>query len=125
MEIISMKKNCLGTMSFTLKIGKMRKAEEFSTYPLQSDKELGILHLQSSHRWVNLDAKTGKIMMSARREKYADSTWLISCLLKGTAERDQASEEQLATMLDAIRETASPMAGSRHVYCNNSAAALV
>ena len=128
MELISMRKNCLGTMDFALKLGKMKKAEEFCTYPVQRGDNGEILRLQSHHRWAELNTRTGEIEISARRAQYANSWWLLECRIKGTTEHDQATPEQLATMLNAVRGTASPMAGGNNIlgmYCDNSNAARV
>lgn len=128
MELVSKEKNCCGTMSFTLKIGKMKKAEEFCTYPIQKGDNGDKVFLQSSHRWAELNTKTGEIIMSARRAQYATSMWLLECRIKGTAETDKATPEQLNEMLAAIRGTASPMAGGNNcisMFCDNSNANLV
>lgn len=128
MEIIGMKKNCLGTMDFTLRIGKMRKAESFITYPVQKDDDGSVIHLQSHHRWAVLNTRTGEIEMSARRAQYANSAWLMVCRVNKTTEHDKATAEQLEQMLVAVRGTASPMAGGDNalsIYCDNSNAALV
>ena len=128
MELINMKKNCLGTMEFTLKMGKMKKAEEFITYPIQRDDDGSILRLQSSHRWAEMNTKSGEIILSARRAQYANSWFLLECKIKGIAESDKATEEQLAQMLTAVRGTASPNAGGNNIlsmYCDNSNANLV
>jgi hypothetical protein len=123
MIIVSMKKNCLGTMDFTIKMGKMKKAEEFTTYPIAKDDDAAVLRLQSSHRWAEMNTKTGEVIMSARRAQYANSVWLMCCKLNHTTESDKATEEQLEQMLSAIRGTASPMAGGDNIlsmYCDNS-----
>jgi len=128
MKLISMKKNCLGTMSFTLKLGKMKKAEEFCTYPIQMNDDGAKLLLQSEHRWAEMDTKTGEIILSARRAQYANSMWLICCKMNGTAETDKADSADLEQMLSAVRGTASPMAGGNNclsMYCDNSNANLV
>ncbi len=128
MQLVSYKKNCLGTMDFTLKLGKMRKAEKFCTYPIQKDDDGAILRLQSSHRWAEMNTKTGEIKLSARRAQYANAVWLLCCQLNGTAETDKATTEQLNEMLSQIRGTASPMAGGNNIlgmYCDNSNANLV
>ena len=127
MEIISSRKNCMGTMSFTLKIGKMRKAEEFITYPIQRDNDGKKLWLQSSHRWAELNTESGEIVMSARRAQYACSAWLTSCILMGTAEYDKAERGQLNEILTAVRGTAGDMVGNNalHIYCDNSNASLI
>lgn len=127
MELLSMNKNCMGTESFTLKIGKMKKAESFVTYPIQRDDNGEKIYLQSDHRWAVMNTKTGEIEMSARRAQYANSVWFALCKFKGTLERDKATPEQLSEMLSAIRSTASPKAGDNwlNVFCDNSNANLV
>ena len=128
MELINYKRNCLGTMDFIMKVGKMKKAESFITYPIQKNDNGAKIYFQSSHRWAEMETATGKIIMSARRERYANPCFLMSCIIKGTAERDQATPEQLAEILDAIRGTASPHAGGNnalHLYCDNSNAANI
>ena len=125
MQIISAKKNILGTMSFVLKIGKMKKAEDFCTYPIQKGDKTDKVYLQSHHRWAELNTKTGEIEMSARREQYANKVWLSICKANGTSETDKAEPSQLNEMLDAIRGTASPKAGTSVIFCDNSKAALV
>lgn len=125
MEIISMKHNCMGTMSFTLRIGKMKKAEEFTTYPIQANDDGKVISLQSHHRWVYLYTEDGRIEMSARRAQYANPAWLTLCKLNGTMESDQATTEQLTEMLTAIRGTASAKAGNQFMFCDNSNAARI
>lgn len=128
MKLVSTEKNCLGTMSFTLAMGRMKKAEEFVTYPIQKDENGDVVRLQSSHRWAELNTRTGEIILSARRAQYANSVWLMICRANGTAETDHATPEQLNEMLSAIRGTASPNAGGDNIlamYCDNSNADLV
>ena len=128
MEIIGAYKNCLGTMSFVLKMGKMKKGEEFTTYPIQKGDSAEKVYLQSSHRWAEMDTKTGEIALSARRAQYANAWYLLECKLKGTAETDKATPEQLGQMLSAIRKTASPNAGGNNIlsmYCDNSNASAI
>lgn len=126
MEILGSKRNCLGTMSFTLKLGKMKKAEEFCTYPVQRGDNGDKVYLQSHHRWAELNTRTGEIELSARRAQYANQMWLILCKVRGTDETDKATDGQLARMLSEIRGTANPMAGSNGIiYCDNSNANAV
>lgn len=118
-----MRKNCLGTMSFVLKMVKMKKAEEFCTYPIQYGDGGDVVYLQSEHRWAEMHTDSGRVVMSARRAQYADSAWMVVCKVKGTTETDFATPEQLETMLNAVRGTASPMAGGNNIlsiYCDNS-----
>ena len=128
MELVSKQKNCLGTMDFTMKLGKMKKAESFTTYPIQKGENGDKVYLQSSHRWAELNTRTGEIILSARRAQYANSWWLLECKINGTAETDKANAEQLSEILDAIRGTASPNCGGNNIlsmYCDNSNANLV
>lgn len=126
MQIVSSRKSRLGTMCFTLKIGKMRKAEEFITYPVQRNEDGTKVFLQSNHRWAELDTKTGRITLSARKAQYPNSFWLMLCIGYGTAEYDYATGEQLNEMLSAIRETSAYKAGNNKlIYCDNSNANLV
>ena len=128
MELLAKKKDFLGTMEFTLKLGKMKKAEDFVTYPVQRGDSGEKVYLQSHHRWAVLNTRTGEIELSARRAQYANSMWLLECKLKGIDESDKATPEQLNEMLTAIRETASPNAGGNNIlsmYCDNSNAGLV
>lgn len=128
MELVKYYVNCLGTVSFVAKFGKMKKAEEFTTYPMQSKDDTKTIYLQSSHRWAEMNAETGAVVISARRAQYANSMFLMLCKMNGTAETDNATPAQLAEMLTAIRATASPHAGGNNIlsmYCDNSAAALV
>ena len=115
-------------MDFTLKLGKMKKAEEFITYPVQKDNNGAVLWLQSHHRWAELNTRTGEVHLSARRAQYANSMWLLVCKMNGTDEHDAATPEQLTAILDAVRGTASPNAGGNNclaMYCDNSNAVLV
>lgn len=116
-----MKRNCMGTMDFTLKLGNMKKAEDFCTYPIQKGDKGDKLFLQSSHRWAELNLSTGVVEVSAYRKQYANSIWLVVCRCEGTNTYDLFSEEDLGTIKDAVRGTASPNAGSNGiVYCDNS-----
>ena len=127
MEIISSERNCLGTMSFCLKLGNMRKAEEFVTYPLQAGDSGETLCLQSHTRWAELNTKTGAVIVSDRHS-FANYISLAIDKAKGTAKTDQATPEQLSRILEKVRGTASPNAGGNNclrIYCDNSAASLV
>lgn len=117
----------MGTMDFELKLGKMKKAEEFTTYPIQRRDNGETIFLQSKHRWAQLNSKTGEILLSARRAQYANSAWLQLCIVKGTAEKDKATSEQLSEMLSAIRGTSGDRVGNNAlgIFCDNSNASLV
>ena len=127
MEIIKMRKNCLGTMSFELKMGRMKKAEEFCTYPIQKDDNGERIYLQSGHRWAEMDTKTGVVSLSARRAQYANNIWLAICRARGIDEHDCATAEQLEQILSAIRGTAGDKVGNNgmHIFCDSSNAGRI
>lgn len=127
MEILGMRKNCLGTMSFELKMGRMKKAEEFCTYPIQKDNKGERIYLQSGHRWAEMDTQSGEVHLSARRAQYANNIWLAICRARGIDEHDCATAEQLAQILSAIRGTAGERVGNNplHIFCDNSNTARV
>lgn len=125
MEIASSFRNCMGTMSFVLKAGKMKKAEEFTVYLLQKDDSVNVIYMQSEHRWLNFYPKTGEIFLSARRAQYANLAWLEACRLLGTAEQDKATESQVSEIVGLIRGTAGEKVGDNAmaIFCDNSRAA--
>ena len=103
MELYGIKKSVLGK-KFTLKMGKMKKAEEFCDYPiLKTSDGRKLLPLQSAHRWAEIDLESGDVLLSARRNQYATSWFLIECRVKGIAETDKATEEQLKQLNDAVK----------------------
>lgn len=125
MEIINQKKNYCGTMSFALKMGRMKKAEDFVTYPISNNGNTRTLSLQSHHRWAELNLETGEVELSARRAQYANSLWLMCCKMNGTAETDKATPEQLGQIKSAVRATAASLAGNSFIKCDNSGAAAI
>lgn len=61
-------------VNITLKLGNMRKAQEFTLYPLTAtDKKVCI---QSSQRWAEIDIETGSGAINRIGKQYANS-WLM------------------------------------------------
>ncbi len=121
MQILASGKNCLGTMSFKIQFSKMRKSEDFTTYPI--DKESRIVYMQSKHRWVELNLDTKEFEVSCSRAQYADRVHFELSKIAGKNFTDKCTDEQFEMIVSTIRGTASPMAGTNGVvYCDNSLA---
>lgn len=120
--MVSMSKNIMGTMSFTLKMGKMRKQQEFSTYPIQKGDK--VIYLQSKGRWAQMDPE-GNLQMSAKHGDFANNIHLAIDKVKGVAEYIKVPEEILKQMLDAIRSTSGVSVGDSVVKCDNSGASEI
>lgn len=110
MDVTKIHKNCLGTISFNAKFVGMRKEQEFIVYP-NPDKD-NIL--------VQSDNRIGYIKPNGAIEyAIAPNTWAFK---KPSLDFIDNHEELRA----AIRDTASPMAGTNGImYCDNSTASEV
>ena len=114
------RKNCLGTMSFVCKFGKMRKEQEFCVYNISNDFD-GKLLFQSDSRWAEITLD-GHIWISASHS-FSNHISLAIDKVKGKAEQDQLTEEQATKMFELIRATSCRNAGTNGlVYCDNSGA---
>lgn len=121
MEIISYKKNILGTMSFEMKLPGMRKAEKFTTYPVKRGDEK--IYFQSSSRWAELDFE-GNLEVSARHN-FANSIALQLDKVQKKAKSEKITKENLDLILGEIRKTSGVNVGSSFVKCDNSGAAFI
>jgi len=116
-------RNCMGTMEFSCKFGKMRKEQEFTVYPITTDTNK--ILLQSSNRWAEID-KDGHVWMSASHS-FSNSMSLIVDKVKGKAEQDQLTPEQWNKVKELIRATAGHAVGN-NILCmttDNSGAANI
>lgn len=120
MEITDFKKNCMGTMSFSLKFKGMRKAEEFCVYPIKEKTET--IYFQSEHRWAQLDLKSKIFEVSARRAQYANSAWFMVCQINRTTTAEKLTDEQFALLIGKIKKTAGEKVGNNilSMVCDNS-----
>lgn len=120
MEIISYKKNCLGTMSFVVKFVGMRKEDEFTVYPI-SQRCTKII-FQSNHRWAELDITKREFEISASRQNYADNAWFQICKIKGKTKKDKCSDAQFKTIIEEIAKTNSKASveNTLKITCDNS-----
>lgn len=54
-EVLNIKKNILGTLSIILKVNGMRKAQDFSMYPISKDSKILIIQSETRIAKLNLD----------------------------------------------------------------------
>ena len=125
--ITNIKKNSVGTASFDGKFGKMRKAQNFVTYPIHSDMNGETITIQSEHRFAIVKVASGETLMSANHAQYANSMHLQCDIINSKAERFTIDKGILEPLLAFIRGTAGSMVGNNAmcVYTDNSNANLV
>ena len=114
--------NTLGTVSIIAKFGKMKKVQDFVTYPIQKDSDVSKLPIQSHHRFGYI-YNDGTVKMSPNRAQYANSLFYMMSEVNGSIETDHLSQDELERISNAVHLTASPMAGGNNclsVYCDNS-----
>ena len=121
--ITNCKRNSLGTLDFTAKLGKMRKADEFIVYPMQDSTTE--IRIQSDHRFGRVDLDTGEGILSASRAQYANGTWLTCCMIRGTAERFTLDVEDREQLRQWVKSTGGVLVGGNNalrVHCDNTGA---
>ena len=124
--IANIHKNCMGTASFDAKFGKMRKAQNFVTYPIHSDMNGETITIQSEHRFAIIKIASGEMLLSANHAQYANSMRLQMDIINGKAERLTIDKTDLEPLLAFIRGTVGAMVGDNAmcVYTDNSKANL-
>ena len=107
-EITGIKRNVLGTTSFSLKGGRMRKAQNFTIYPKNADDGLPpyVFIIQSSSRIGLLDMKQGRIIATPPQSGYT-SFALLSFYIEQKAMQNLGKMEQddYKALFDAIGAT--------------------
>lgn len=109
--------NILGTVSFDGKFKGMRKAQNFIVYPMQDSGT--VIHIQSDNRFGVLDIASGKGVLSANRQQYANHAWLSYCLANKTASVFQLDPEDLTTLKNWIKSTGGVLVGNSMVKSEN------
>lgn len=117
-KIEGIKKGRMGTIEFEMKVvPKMRKAQNFTVYPLGEDKNK--ITIQSKNRIASIDMRTGqgKISNPPRANScFAD-------LQFGNPLPLQITEANRVELIKSIATTASPRAGSNGImFTDNSKA---
>lgn len=113
-------RNIMGTVSFDGKFEGMRKPEDFIVYPLHdSGTEIRI---QSGHRFGEINLDTGAAVLSERRAQYANSVWLMLCVMRGTAKRFVLAEEDRAVLRQWVKSTGGLLVGNAVCKTDNTGA---
>lgn len=115
--IQTIRKNILGTISFTAQFKNMRKAQEFIIYPIKQGESTESVLVQSDTRIGRINLNTGEVIMSPAR---AGGSYGVH--LDFASKIDILSKEDLAGLKFRILQTADKMAGNSVVYCDNSGA---
>ena len=111
----------MGTLSFNLKVGSMRKAQDFIVYPMselqdkisiQSSKKFGLISIEDG-RGI-LSKGNGNTFMHLRRDM-ADRNVITFKL----------TSSQLEELKDEIRKTGGSKVGDSVVFSDNSGASLL
>lgn len=86
----------MGTVDFMFKGANLRKAQHFTTYPIaEGDTKI---FFQSDKRWMELDIKTNKLMISNEGNTAASARYY------GMSEV-QVDSDTLTPLLEKIRQT--------------------
>jgi len=110
-------KNCLGTISFTAALVGMRKAQEFTVYPVQGGP-LWPVKAQSDNRWCVI-SEDGSYELS--KESGSATSWTHTLAKqRGRLVTGQLSADDLRTLTEAVRESVTG-----GTVCNNRAAVFV
>ena len=119
--IQKIEKNCMGTLELTMKFAGMRKAQEFTVYPIKGDDQAQIITIQSDTRIGEINLGTGWVRMSKPHASGAYFHHLIECTNIVKLEADA-----LLMLKAELFATADKKAGTNGVmHCDNSGAARV
>jgi len=115
--ISNIHKNCMGTISFNFIGANLRKEQDFITYPI--NKISDSIYFQSDKRWLNLDLSTNVLTIS----KKGNTSWDY---MNYGHDAIEISQEQIETLLNAIRGTALSKSGSNGImYVDNGEASKI
>ena len=120
-EISRLRKNIMGTLSFDLKVGSMRKAQDFIVYPMseledkisiQSSKKFGIISIEDG-RGI-LSKGSGNTFMHLRRDMAMRNVITF-----------KLTSSQLEELKNEIRKTGGSKVGNSVIFSDNSGASLL
>lgn len=115
----SIRKNCMGTISFNMMYKGMRKVDDFIVYPKSASDTDAIIRIQSNRRFGQLDLNTGKCIMSVGGG--ANSIELQLQMVYGTAKAVLFTPEQCQQLKERILGTYSSKAGTNGImYSDNT-----
>ena len=113
-------KNFMGTLSFDLKVKGMRKSQDFIVYPITG--KTNIIRIQSDKKWGEIDATTGKGILS----KTGNNSWAFALDVSNrNVNKFELSDEELEELKNKIRETSGKEVGNAIITTDNSGAELL
>lgn len=120
MEISKYHRNCLGTISFDMKLPKWRKAQEFIVYnmPETSDTIL----IQSDKRWIEINKNTGEMEMTNGKGGHPNNWLLAWQKAQKVSETYIMDSVHLSELKMHIFTTAGAKVGNSGVISDNSGA---
>lgn len=113
-EIGGFKRNIMGTLSFDLKLKKMRKSQDFIVYPAQEKSDY--ILIQSSTRFGKIEMTSGEGLMS---QSHANGAYAYH-FQADKKDKFQLSEEQLSQLKEELAKTAGKKVGSSVIFSDNS-----
>ena len=115
-EITSPRKNIMGTLSFSMKFGGMRKPQEFIVYPVSSESD--VIRIQSDTRFGIIGMKNGNGLMSQSHASGAYGHHMSTDKLTPFS----LTDAQLEELKEMLANTAGKSVGSSIVKTDNSGA---
>ena len=113
MTIVSnIRKNIMGTTSFTAKIKGSRKDQDFIIYPMNSETE--VISIQSDTRFGKVEIESGNVLLTKAHPNGANS-WHMS-----TDTLVEDTIENFEELKDFIRKTVGSLVGDSIVKSDNS-----
>jgi antirestriction protein len=113
-EIGGFKRNIMGTLSFNLKLKKMRKSQDFIVYPAQEKSDY--ILIQSSTRFGKIEMISGEGLMS---QSHANGAYAYH-FQADKKDKFQLSEDQLSKLKEELAKTAGSKVGSSVIFSDNS-----
>ena len=112
--IDNFRRNIMGTLSFDLKLKKMRKSQDFIVYPVQEKTDY--ITIQSDTRFGKIEMTSGRGLMS---QSHANGAYGYH-FQADKKEQFQLTTDQLYTLLKELEKTAGKQVGSSVVISDNS-----
>jgi hypothetical protein len=123
-QISNFHKNIMGTMSFDGLFPGMRKASDFSVYPISESTDKTI-RCQSGNRWLEINAETGECAITTSASGHHNSWLLVLQKARGQHKAFTLSPVDLQALKMHIFTTAGSKVGKSFVYSDNSGASAI
>ena len=123
-KISNFHRNIMGTISFDGLFPGMRKASDFTVYPI-SKEGAKVIHCQSGNRWLNIDTETGKCEITTAASGHHNSWLLQFQKMRGQHKEFTLSAIDLQTLKMHIFTTAGSKVGNSIVFSDNSGATAI